>query len=118
MDVYTFLLRFLPRKARKDFHQLIMYSSIKVNPDQLMGFMILTGIAFSLWIGQFLSANIGLLPYIIWVLAVFLVIEAGFYLWILLSIDGKAKFAESALPDALQLMSSNIRAGLTTDVHF
>ena len=38
-----------------------------------------------------------------------------FYFAILLSIDSKAKFVESVLPDALQLMSSNIRAGLTTD---
>jgi flagellar protein FlaJ len=33
----------------------------------------------------------------------------------MLSIDSKAKFVEGVLPDALQLMSSNIRAGLTTD---
>lgn len=115
MDLYAFLSRFMPRKTRKDFHQLIMYSSIKVNPDQLIGFIILTGIAFSLWIGQLLSTNISLLPYPVWVLIIFLAIEAVFYLWILFSVDAKAKFAENVLPDALQLMSSNIRAGLTTD---
>lgn len=105
----------MPRKARKDFHQLIMYSSIKVNPDQLIGFIILTGIAFSLWIGQLLAINVKLLPYPLWVFLVFVAIEAVFYLWILFSVDAKAKFAETVLPDALQLMSSNIRAGLTTD---
>ncbi|MFZ2456617.1 MAG: type II secretion system F family protein [Candidatus Altiarchaeia archaeon] len=115
MDLYASLSRFMPRKARKDFHQLITYSSITVNPDQLIGFIILTGIAFSLWISQLLGTNIGLLPYPVWVLIVFIAIEAVFYLWILFSVDSKAKFAESVLPDALQLMSSNIRAGLTTD---
>jgi flagellar protein FlaJ len=115
MDLYASLSRFMPRKARKDFHQTIMYSSIKANPDQLIGFMILTGIAFSLWIGQLLSINISLLPFLAWVLIIFIAIEAVFYLWIMFSVDSKAKFAESVLPDALQLMSSNIRAGLTTD---
>lgn len=37
------------------------------------------------------------------------------YFSLLLRADAKAKFVESVLPDVLQLMASNLRAGLTTD---
>ncbi|RLI92833.1 MAG: hypothetical protein DRO92_04825, partial [Candidatus Altiarchaeales archaeon] len=45
----------------------------------------------------------------------FILVETFFYLWINLSIDSKTRQVEEILPDVLQLMSSNIRAGLTTD---
>jgi archaeal flagellar protein FlaJ len=37
------------------------------------------------------------------------------YFWLILRSDAKAKFVEEILPDVLQLMSSNLRAGMTTD---
>jgi len=46
---------------------------------------------------------------------VFLIFETYVYVFIQLSADAKAREAEKALPDILQLMASNIRAGLTTD---
>ena len=114
MDLYALLIKFFPRKLKKDFNQMIVYSNIKINPNQFLGFLILAGIAFSLYAGYFL-ATLNILPYILCVILSFVVIEIIFYFAVMLSIDSKAKFVESVLPDALQLMSSNIRAGLTTD---
>jgi len=34
MDIYTFLTRFFPRRIKKDFNQLIMYSTIKIDPNK------------------------------------------------------------------------------------
>ncbi|RLI87069.1 MAG: hypothetical protein DRO76_02905 [Candidatus Altiarchaeales archaeon] len=114
MDIYTFLTRFFPRRIKKDFNQLIMYSTIKIDPNKLLGFILLFGMAFSLYSGYIISL-FNILPFILGFIASFAVIEAAFYLWILFSVDSKARFVETILPDALQLMSSNIRAGLTTD---
>ncbi len=113
MELYAVLTKLFPRKLKKDFNQMILYSNIKLNPDRLLGFIILVGIAFSLYLGYFLTF-LGV-PVIAGVLVSFIIIEAAFYMWIIFSIDSKAKFVESVLPDALQLTSSNIRAGLTTD---
>jgi len=113
MNLYAFLTRFFPRRIKKDFNQMIMYSNLRLNPDKLLGFLILAGIAFSLYVGYFLTF-LGLPP-IVGIVLSFILVEVVFYLWIMFSIDSKAKFVESVLPDALQLMSSNIRAGLTTD---
>jgi hypothetical protein len=46
---------------------------------------------------------------------IFLVFEVFIYIWVSLSGNSKGGIVDEALPDALQLMSSNIRAGLTTD---
>jgi pilus assembly protein TadC len=40
----------------------------------------------------------------------------AFMIWLSIKIDGRARQAEGALPDALQMMASNIRAGMTPDV--
>ena len=65
---------------------------------------------FAFWLGLILKWP----PWL-----VFIVAFAGFqitvYMWIGLNVDAKAKFVEKVLPDALQLMSSNLRAGLTPD---
>lgn len=114
MDLYALLTRFFPRKLKKDFNQMIAYSNIKLNPNQLLGFIILAGIAFSLYLGYLISM-LDIIPYFLCVVIAFIIIELVFYFWIVFSMDSKAKFVESVLPDALQLMSSNIRAGLTTD---
>ncbi|MBN2250897.1 MAG: type II secretion system F family protein [Candidatus Altiarchaeota archaeon] len=108
------MTRFFPRKLKKDFNQMIAYSNIKLNPNQLLGFIILAGIAFSLYLGYLISM-LDIIPYFLCVVIAFIIIELVFYFWIVFSMDSKAKFVESVLPDALQLMSSNIRAGLTTD---
>ena len=48
-------------------------------------------------------------------IGLFLLFEVLVYFWLLLRADAKAKFVEDILPDVLQLMASNLRAGLTTD---
>jgi archaellum biogenesis protein FlaJ (TadC family) len=46
---------------------------------------------------------------------VFGVILATIYAYLVLSADSRARFVEEVLPDALQLMSANLRAGMTID---
>ena len=45
----------------------------------------------------------------------FISLQLGFYFTISLKAEANGKFVESILPDALHLMSSNLRAGLSID---
>lgn len=56
--------------------------------------------------------------FIILVIGIFLLIQSSVYAYLVLSADAKARFVESILPDVLQLMSSNLRAGHTIDRAF
>ncbi|MBW2999813.1 type II secretion system F family protein [Candidatus Woesearchaeota archaeon] len=40
----------------------------------------------------------------------------GFFIWLATRIEGRSRQADTVLPDALQMMASNIRAGMTPDV--
>ena len=84
--MYEFISNFYPRNARKNFEKLLAYSNVKVRAERFIGFILF-----------------------------FLFIEVVVYLLMLLRADAKARFIESILPDALRLMASNLRAGLTVD---
>jgi len=114
MSIYKTLARIIPSKLRKRIRREILCSTIKIDPEKLIGALILWGIIISLLISvilyQLLEIN-HIIGFFIGLLTVFLLS----YIWIMFSIDAKTKQVEEVLPDALQLMSSNIRAGLTTD---
>lgn len=114
MDIYNSISRIMPKRITKNFYQLVRYSNIDINPEKLLSFAFISGLFFSA-IASYIANTFGILPLIFSFPLFFIVFEFIVYIWILLSIDSKAKFVESVLPDALQLMSSNIRAGLTTD---
>lgn len=114
MDIYLTIGNLIPRELRVKFRKKLLYSTIGVNPPRFLGFMLTFGLIFGL-ILSYVIQSFGLLPIPVGFLLSFLIIEASFYVWILLSIESKARFVEEILPDALQLMSSNMRAGLTTD---
>ncbi|RLI93207.1 MAG: hypothetical protein DRO90_00100 [Candidatus Altiarchaeales archaeon] len=114
MKIYTIIARILPVRIRAKFRQLIMYSNLNLDPDSFLGFIILFGLLSSLVFAYTLAA-LGMGNFILIFIVLFVLIEFSFYIIILFSIDSKTKAVEEVLPDALQLMSSNIRAGLTTD---
>jgi flagellar protein FlaJ len=115
MEIYATLVRLFPRKIIKSYHQMMLWSTIKTEPNKLLGFFLLFAITASLYLGTLVGMFVPWMPYPISVVIAFLILLAIFYFRIVFSVDAKAKFAETVLPDALQLMSSNIRAGLTTD---
>lgn len=96
---------------------LMKYSDYEIDAKSYVGF----GIFF----GFILGAGAALDSYVIFktpapvslLLAAFFLLGFQFitYSMIFFSADRKARFAESMLPDVLQLMASNVRAGLTPD---
>ena len=117
MEVYTTIVRLLPKKTREYFKQLITYSNIHIDSNDFLGFIICFGFIFSCIVANityFLDVISPILCFIVFIVS-FIAVELFFYLFVVFSVDSKTRIVEEMLPDALQLMSSNIRAGLTTD---
>ena len=114
IDPYRPIGQFMPKRIRIKMRETLCYSSLNVDPDKFLGFAFTLGLGVGFILGSILS-RYEILPFFIGFGAVFLVVELVLYMWLSLSMDAKGKFVEEVLPDALQLMSSNIRAGLTTD---
>ncbi|MEA1924660.1 MAG: type II secretion system F family protein [Candidatus Altiarchaeota archaeon] len=111
----------VPKGVKTRFKSMIVCSTIEVDAEKLLSFMLLTGLFGAVLVAElFIYFNLlgemqdivkGLLGFVVG----FVVVEALGYMFISMSVNSKTKKVEEALPDALQLMSSNIRAGLTTD---
>ncbi len=112
--MYRFLAKFYPKKIRENYINLLEYSAIKIDPHKFIGFTgafgFLLALAMTFYLGLFFDMNL-----LIFFLVFFFLEEALIYFLLLLRADAKAKFVENILPDVLQLMASNLRAGLTTD---
>lgn len=112
--MYRFLAHFYPKRIRENYKRLLMYSNLKYSSDYFIGFVMFSGLGLALAISLDLSALFKLPLWPTFVI-LFLVLEISVYMWLVLRADAKARFVEDILPDALQLMASNLRAGLTTD---
>ena len=112
--LYRTFAKLYPRKFRKKIEELLTYANVKIDSDRFIGFVLVSALLLSLVI----AFNFGLLfdmSFLPLAIGSFILIMFLVYIWLLLTADSKGKFIEKILPDALQLMSSNLRAGLTTD---
>ncbi|MFH0860471.1 MAG: type II secretion system F family protein [Candidatus Altiarchaeota archaeon] len=114
MDPYKPIGILFPKNIRRRLAQEIRYSNFSIDADTFLGFAVFFGIGLGVVMAYALNYY-DVLPFeFAFPISLFLV-EFMLYIWLNLSADSKAKFVDEALPDALQLMSSNIRAGMTTD---
>ena len=112
--MYRSLAVVYPGKLKESYKQLLLYSNIKLNEDNFLGFIFVFGIGLALIFSLFL-ANLIRVPLFILFPVFFFLFEFAVYMWLVLNADKKGKAVEEVLPDALQLMSSNLRAGFTVD---
>jgi len=112
--MYRLLSRILPRSVRNNYASLLRYNDILVEPERFIGFLFFIGFGLSILLALYTSAifNVSFWSSIT---AYFIALEVAFYSYFLLRADAKGRFVEFVLPDALQLMASNLRAGFTTD---
>src|SRR3989338_3261059 len=112
--MYRFLASLYPPKLREKYTQMLIYSDLKQEPRRFLGFVLFFGfgVAFA---GSLLLGSLVPVSLLILFVAIFALFELTFYLYLVILADTKARIVESSLPDALLLMSSNLRAGLTTD---
>ncbi len=115
--MYKTISKLLPKNIKKDFKKRLSYSSIDLDIDKFLGFLVFATLSFGFIVGQIGSGLFGVSFFILGPASA-LMIPVLVYVWLMLSADSKKKFVENVLPDALQLMSSNIRAGITVDKAF
>lgn len=112
--MFPIMGRMYPKKLKSNIENLLMYCKIKTNVDEYIGGAFL----MSLFIGIALSAVIRIFvdfSFILMAIVSIILINASIYATLVLNADHRAQFVEDILPDALQLMSANLRAGMTVD---
>src|SRR3989344_989065 len=112
--MYRFLAGLYPPNLREKYSQLLVYADLKTEPRRFLGFILFFGFGLALGSALLLGRLIPM-PLLLLFILLFVFFEAAAYFYLLLRADTKARIVEGVLPDALQLMSSNLRAGLTTD---
>lgn len=103
-----------PRKIRESFSHMSSLADIKVRTERLISTIIIFDTVLSLIISALLYKTIKLYAIPLF-FASFIAINILIYLIFILRADARGKAIEDVLPDALQLMASNLKAGLTTD---
>lgn len=112
--MHSFFSNLYPKKIKEGYIKLIKYSNMDLNVEKFIGSTIFYGIFFSIGFSLLLKYlfNLNITTTF---LITFVVLQFLIYFVITLKVDNRARAIENILPDALQLMSSNLRAGFTTD---
>ena len=115
--MYRFIYALTPKGYKKWVERYIQYCDFRISPIRLIGFMILFGIgisftaSFLLFLLNFVDS---LFFAITWMIS-FVAFEVAVHGILIFIADGRANFVEEILPDALQIISANLRSGLTPD---
>ncbi|MDI6738397.1 MAG: type II secretion system F family protein [Nanoarchaeota archaeon] len=112
--VYRLISKAYPRNFYQKYASLLDYANVKEEPSRFLGFILLAGFLLG-WTAAFPSAKLFGWGLFTTFAVTFIAFEVFIYTWLALSVEAKAKFMEKVLPDALQLMSSNLRAGMTPE---
>lgn len=106
-----------PKSYQKWIIRHIDYCNFEISPLNLIGFIFLfgVGIGFAVSFIPFLAGWISIeWMFALWA-AGFLASNLIMHASIIMIADGRANFVEMILPDALQIISANLRSGLTAD---
>ena len=113
--IYRRIRVLYPKKYLKWLDKNLKYAGMETKVDRFTTLSLLYAFAISLVIFSILlSLGHYLASYIV-LGASFVGLQFVFNLFVVLIGERRGNFAESVLPDALQLMSANIRSGLTPD---
>jgi len=113
--IYRLFSRLYPKNIRDAYSKLLFYLGIKVNADVYVGITVIVGLLVGLLGALITSHFLSIVPLVVWWLGYFLLIETMIYVPLMLKVDKYARLIEDMLPDALQLMSSNMKSGLTIE---
>ncbi|MFH1587221.1 MAG: type II secretion system F family protein [Candidatus Diapherotrites archaeon] len=114
VEIYKRLAAFLPDSIVGAFKKQMDYLDIDISEKRFVGFLFIYGLILSFFLA-YLVEIFNILSYFIAFPFFFLLFTGGTYLWLSIAAESKGKFVESILPDALQLVASNMKSGLTTE---
>jgi pilus assembly protein TadC len=112
--MYERIASLLPEKISDAFLNQLSYLDIHIPPKKVVGFIVI----FGLFLCFGISANFYYLfdfPVDLSFILLYLIYLITIYVLLSNRAESKGKFVESILPDALQLIASNIKSGLTTE---
>jgi len=114
---YKRISSFMPANIMKSYKQQMMYADKDGSSRRYVGiFMVISLIAaVAAFVLITLFLNLGFIMSLIIALLTICGVMVVSYVRIMLAADARAKKIEKVLPDALQLVSANIRAGMTID---
>ncbi|HLC98881.1 MAG TPA: type II secretion system F family protein [Candidatus Nanoarchaeia archaeon] len=113
-SIYRLFARIFPRNIKKDTIKLLEYSNIDVEINRFLGFQLTFSLLLSAAVAVYLLLFFN---YSFWIVlaASFASMQTFIYLYLVFSAEKKGSFTDSILPDALQLMASNLRTGITIE---
>lgn len=117
ISLYNYAAKLLPFPIREIYKDLLRFNDIRIDHERFLGFILLFsfGGAFAFAFDAALIFSLSFNLFLILLLTLFFVSQIVVYTALVLSADAKGRFAETVLPDALELMAMNLRAGMTTD---
>ena len=112
--MYLRIYSILPNAIKMAFRNQLEYLDLNVDYKKFIGFLFVmaTALAIATTIDAYWLFGINYLVAFVLSFNFFLGLA---YLLISLAADSRGKLADEVLPDALQLISSNIKAGMTTE---
>ncbi len=113
-STYRLVARIFPGRMKKRIVKLLEYSNIDLEVNRFLGFELSFSILLSAVVGVYSLLLFSNNPWIVFGIF-FAATQAFIFTWLALSAERKGRFVDSVLPDALQLMASNLRAGITID---
>lgn len=112
--MYEFVQRLYPAKLKEEYQRLLNYCNIRMEVNRYIAVMTLVTLGVSIVLALLLLIFVDI-NFFLLLLGFFILSQGAVYAWLVLLADSKARFVEELLPDALQLMASNLRAGLSVD---
>ncbi len=112
--MYEKISSMIPRNVLKAFKNELTYAGIDLDEKNFVGFVFVFGFATAIAAGFALNFFFSL-HFFIGFITGFILTVGGIYYLLNQAGDSKARFVEKILPDALQLIASNMKSGLTTE---
>lgn len=114
MSIYKRVAAVIPKRLVMAFKREMDYMGIEISGKRFVGFLLLYIFFLSLGLALNLFLFFGLNFFLTFIFF-FCLFFGGTYLWLSLTAESKGRFVEKILPDALQLIASNVKSGLTTE---
>lgn len=112
--MYKRLGNLVPKKISEAFSKQMEFVGINIEGKTFLGFVLFFGIGLSFA----LALNVSIFLNLPFITAFFFFIISFFgivWFWLYSVSESKGRFVEKVLPDALEFIASNIKAGLTTE---
>ena len=117
MNIYKRIGSLVPERVARFFESELEYAGINIEGKKFAGFVLSFSLGLSFAIAINASVIFGL-PFPEAFLLLFALFIGITYYWLSTIAESKGSFVEKILPDALQLIASNIKSGLTTERAF